>query len=366
MFNTHKKSLLLFVLTAVTCIGLVPVTNYIKSPATFDRDKAFNTDWLESYVNFFVLKAFSRSTNTDVIAGKAGFFFLGNKHNKVIYKTLDVYPYSASQINMWGESLLDLQQWYESKGIQFIFVIAPNKHSIYGEYLPDWIPVPDHNLTDQLTEVAKNNNINLLDLRSKLLESKKTNEELLYWKSDSHWNQLGASIGFQATIDQLNVYYNQLLMAPEFSQLTKPIGAQGGHARFLKIQNLLPHGYETDVYVTIEDEHAVCVGNIIRETGELKTCEMKSRPYLDIHKGPVYTLNSHALNQQKVLFLADSFSMQNSNLYNATFSTIWKDKYNHLVGQKLDHFVNHHRPDIVIYQVVERSIFNNLFIKIKP
>ncbi len=366
MMNTHKKSLLLFLLTAVTCIGFIPVTNYIKNPATFDQNNAFNTDWVESYVNFFVVKAFSKSTNTDVIVGKEGFFFLGNKHNKLIYKTLDIYPYSDSQINMWGESLLDLQQWYESKGIQFIFVIAPNKHSIYGEYLPDWLSVPNRNLTDKLTQIAKNNNIKLLDLRPVLIESKKTNEELLYWKSDSHWNQLGASIGFQKTIDQLNSSYSQMLLSPKYSQLTKPIGARGGHARFLKIQNLLPHGYETDIYMTIEDEQAVCVGNMIRETGELKTCEMKRRPYLDIHKGPVYTQNNHALNQQKVLFLTDSFSMQNSNLYNATFSTIWKDKYNHLVGKKLDNFVNKHQPDIVIYQIVERSLFNNSFIKIKP
>jgi hypothetical protein len=56
--------------------------------------------------------------------------------------------------------------------------------------------------------------------------------------------------------------------------------------------------------------------------------------------------------------------MQNSNLYNKTFATIWKHKYNDLKGEKLKAFINKHKPDIVIYQVVERSLFNNSYIDI--
>lgn len=363
--NQYKKGWVLFLITAFVAIAFLPVVNYLKNQDMTATEDWFNTDFVESYVNFAAYKIFNKSTDPmDVIVGKNGFMFLGNKHNKLLYKTIDEYPYSAQQIENWTSNLYQLQQWYEAEGIQFITVIAPNKHSIYPEMLPRWLVPAQINLTDILVQSAKNQSINLLDLRPLLLDSKVQNHELLYWKSDSHWNELGASIGFQATINSVNdIYFNELLV-PNYQFEAKPVGAIGGHARFLKIRDLLPNNFETNISTLIEQENNVCVGQINEASYVLNPCEMKTRPYLDIHQGPQYSINQQALNQKKVLLLCDSFVMQNSNLYNKTFATIWKHKYNDLKGEKLKAFINKHKPDIVIYQVVERSLFNNSYIDI--
>ena len=41
-----------------------------------------------------------------------------------------------------------------------------------------------------------------------------------------------------------------------------------------------------------------------------------------------------------------------------SFENIWKLPYGSINGVKLSNFVNNHKPDIVIYQVVERALYN--------
>lgn len=53
----------------------------------------------------------------------------------------------------------------------------------------------------------------------------------------------------------------------------------------------------------------------------------------------------------------------NSQLYNATFKTIWKWHFNQLNGNKLSNFVNKYKPDFVIYQIAERDLYNQNIIK---
>ena len=310
-------------------------------------------------------KWFGKSTNPqNVIVGKQGHLFLGNMHNKLVYKTLDVYPYSALQIKNWSKNLLDLQQWFENKGMGFVLVLAPNKHSIYAEKLPQWVKPAEINITDKLVSASKNINAHIIDLRETLLQEKSKQSELLYWKTDSHWNELGASIGFQATLDGFNSYHRKNIISPKYKFVTKTTKFIGGHARFLKIQHLLPNDFETFLYRVIDNENEVCVGKIDINTFKELPCKMKLRPYLDIHQGPVYTVNDTALNPESVLLLSDSFLMQNSTLFDQTFSKTWKHKYNHLKGEDLQRFIDIHQPDLVIYQVVERSLFNNHFINI--
>ncbi len=137
MINPHKKSLLLFFIIALMGVGFLPLINLIKNPKQLSREALYNTDVIESYYNLLIYKVLGKSTNSeDVIIGKNGDMFLGNKHNKLIYKTLDIYPYNDSQIENWSKNLLYLQKWYENQGIQFILVLAPNKHSVYAENLP--------------------------------------------------------------------------------------------------------------------------------------------------------------------------------------------------------------------------------------
>ncbi|CAN5713561.1 hypothetical protein BH11VER1_BH11VER1_26490 [soil metagenome] len=82
------------------------------------------------------------------------------------------------------------------QGIPFLFVIAPDKSSIYPEYLPGNLQGArnKHRLNDLLAFLKENHcRANILDLRDPVLSQKALGA--LYYKLDTHWNNLGAAFG---------------------------------------------------------------------------------------------------------------------------------------------------------------------------
>jgi len=105
------------------------------------------------------------------------------------------------------KKLLDLliKEYKEAKknNIQYAFVVVPDKHTIYPEFLPDAIQknkVGNDTLLDQLIKEIKRiePDFPFLDLRKAMLEAKK--ENIIYLQSDTHWNELGAYYGYRAIV----------------------------------------------------------------------------------------------------------------------------------------------------------------------
>jgi hypothetical protein len=82
-------------------------------------------------------------------------------------------------------------------GTKFIVMIPPNKNTIYPEYLPpEMAPIQAGSRLDQVMSIWQDTkNCRVIDLRAELLNAKKDN--LVYYKTDTHWNSLGAYIGYQ-------------------------------------------------------------------------------------------------------------------------------------------------------------------------
>lgn len=80
--------------------------------------------------------------------------------------------------------------------MKFYVVIIPNKAEIYPEYLPPTIiKVAEKNRTDQILDYMKNDTgIVFIDVRKILLQYK--NGIKLFFRSDNHWNYLGAYYGY--------------------------------------------------------------------------------------------------------------------------------------------------------------------------
>ena len=77
-------------------------------------------------------------------------------------------------------------------------------------------------------------------------------------------------------------------------------------------------------------------------------------------------INKNSENNLKLLFLCDSFGTAPSQLYNATFKEIYKFHWSHINGQKLVTFVEKNKPDIVIYQIVERALYDQSIVVPMP
>jgi len=370
----QKKLVIYFISLVTITISLPPIFNIFFiftankiNTEHLNQKYLFSTDNIESNLNYYFYHTFAISFNTkQVIIGKDNFLFLGNNYEKVLDKTQGNYPYTLNDIEQWTQKLHNLQNWYESKNIKFVIVIAPNKHSIYNDKLPVKITYKKgETITDDIVRLASSKNVNILDLRNTLRKSKEKHENILYLKTDTHWNGLGASIAYEETIKYLNHRYNGNYKTPEYFYKDVDDGGKD-LANFLKITSILPKNHETSIWFDFDKKYDICLGNINKATHDLESCKSVENPRFSINAQPQYTVNNQALNNENALILCDSFCLHNSQLYNTSFKNIWKFHYGHINGVKLSSFVNKNKPNIVIYQVVERGLYNHGIVTLLP
>lgn len=100
--------------------------------------------------------------------------------------------FSQEQIDRFIINIEDRLAWCNNNGIKFIFLIAPNKHNIYPEYYPVKRP-RGITRTDQIINSLPDNLKDVVIYPRDYILSKKADSDLeLYYKTDTHWNMLGA------------------------------------------------------------------------------------------------------------------------------------------------------------------------------
>lgn len=85
-----------------------------------------------------------------------------------------------------------MNEYANSKGSTFYFTIAPNKNSIYPEYMPDQYTQGESNNYSLLKNALAHSNVKFIDLKAFLLDEKPKVNDPFYSKTDTHWNNLGA------------------------------------------------------------------------------------------------------------------------------------------------------------------------------
>lgn len=145
-------------------------------------------------------KLFFRSANPKVTVGNDGWYYFN--------ETIDDYA-GISALSDRGiyrlKKTLDLMNRYASdNNITMLFFSAPNKNSIYPEYMPRYIQHSNQpsNL-DRLSEVLSDSDY-YVNIKKVLQDSAKDKSRSIYLKNDSHWNNIGALAAYNAMQDNLN------------------------------------------------------------------------------------------------------------------------------------------------------------------
>lgn len=188
-----------------------------EKPELFYEDGSFNssfTDDLTSYIaDRFALRqqfitayakiqaaVFHESSSEDVVLGKDGWLFYED--------TVDDYlrrdTLSQRQVQGVARTLFLMQQYAEERGVKFVFTVAPNKNSLYPEYMPNVGNASGQEKNLSMLEGAMED----LGVRYANLEEAFEGQPVLYYRMDSHWNSLGAALAFRTIADelQLSVY----------------------------------------------------------------------------------------------------------------------------------------------------------------
>jgi len=149
----------------------------------------------------------------EVILGTAGWlYYTGPAGERLIDRHVRGRdPFTQDELARWRQFLVERTRRYRDVGARYVFVIAPNKESIYPEHLPPWIgPRVGPTRLDQLMAHMKSApEVTVIDLRATLIKAKDVS--VVYYKADTHWNTEGAYAAYREIIR---------VLAPDFPELS--------------------------------------------------------------------------------------------------------------------------------------------------
>lgn len=159
---------------------------------------------------FSMIKAdlFATSSEESVIVGREDWLYFA--------ETLDDYMQrrvlSDEELVRIRKILALVDEYVTSRGGKFLFFVAPNKNTIYPEYMPYYYPRGTESSSLERLNRAMEGSSFYLDVSAALKEKKiswqqeasaSIHPQWLYYQRDSHWNDYGAAVAFESIMDWL-------------------------------------------------------------------------------------------------------------------------------------------------------------------
>lgn len=151
--------------------------------------------------NHWKHELFGSADGSGVIIGRNGWLFY---NGDTVPEVTGQYRFSEKQLQSWQKLLETRRDWLARRGVKYLFVIAPDKHSVYPECLPQWLtPSPLPSKVDQFVNFMQSNStVEVLSLRPALVAAK--NIHPTYLTTDTHWNTFGGLVGYEALMEALS------------------------------------------------------------------------------------------------------------------------------------------------------------------
>ena len=174
------------------------------APRLFLEDGSFNTQVLDEVTDYvadhFAFRqemitagaaldaaVFHVSSEEDVVLGREDWLF----YRETLDDCLHTNPLSEQQLFGAARTLALLQEYAQSRGARLYVTVAPNKASLYPEYLPNvGEPLAGEDDIDRLLPYLEGQGVPYIDLFAPFRET----DEVLYYHTDSHWNMRGAAL----------------------------------------------------------------------------------------------------------------------------------------------------------------------------
>ncbi len=229
--------------------------------------------------------------------------------------------------------------------------IAPDKHSIYSKNFPNWA-IKSNKITDVTIQSLKNLQhlgISTLFPYEDLISNSK---DQLYFKTDTHWNKKGAEIAFFSIAKALNLELSNQ------SALVVPVGKTKVLGDLKAIVGLPDNFKFEDVKYIYKfgDDSTVFWSENGKTDKKIKTSDARSRGYEP--KFFARSFNPKAKIKKKVFLICDSFGTLLSPFLTYYFEEVYMTS-NIKTSEILTEELMHAKPDIIIYEIIERSFIVN-------
>jgi len=162
-------------------------------------------EWLIRRHALLKFKWLGLSSSPEVLVGDQGWLYYWSDGEPDCCAA--TRPFTQDDLWQWQVTLETRRDWLARHGARFLFVIVPDKHTVYPEHLPRHLRHTNRqSRLDQLvSHLRERSDVEVVDLRQSLLRQK--NRCQLYFKLDSHWDQVGAFIADQEIASRLSRWF---------------------------------------------------------------------------------------------------------------------------------------------------------------
>lgn len=145
-----------------------------------------------------LLRGLGASPSPSVLIGRDGWWFYTD--DDAMEDIVSGAPMPEAAVDRWAATLEANRAWLAARGIAYAFVITPDKHVVYPEYLPATVRPLGHSRIAQIVEALRARTaVDVLDLRAPL-EARKPVERVFH-RTDTHWNARGAVTAHLAIVE---------------------------------------------------------------------------------------------------------------------------------------------------------------------
>lgn len=310
---------------------------------------AFET-WLNDNIGFrdlFVTvygniqyNVFGRSPNSTVQLGRDGWMYYTLDRNLQIAS--GEYVLSDKELGAILKQQIQIQSKLKKQGIEYVLILPTSKVSIYPEYIRSGDFHVRETPVDQLAQyIQANSDIRVIPLKNALLDAK--NEGQVFFRTDTHWTEFGAYMGYREIIRELNEF-GLLSDAPE--EVTfESFEYQGEMGGLMGNSKLVPPEKTTQSVITAKDAYRVEEGELYQSFQVISRQYQVNTPcYLYENDSKAYTL----------LMYGDSMF----GSWNAT--ELLAEHFNHMAyvwgGDIQQEYIDLLEPKIVIFELTERYL----------
>ena len=161
-----------------------------------------------------------------VLVGRDGWLFLSGRGRLESWRR--VRAFTPEDLDGLARLLAARRDWCAARGIAYVFVVAPDKHSVYPEHMPaSLVPLRPESQLDQLVRHLDGTADGpLLDLRPALRAAKALGA--VYPRTDTHWSDLGAWAATDAILARLRPRFPALAPPPLASYERREQDGPGG------------------------------------------------------------------------------------------------------------------------------------------
>ena len=165
--------------------------------------------------NALALFGFQHAPDDTLFLGRAGWIFLTGDDSRRAWR--GELRLEADVAEGWVRELRAREAWFRAQGIVFLHVCAPNKETIYPEFLPKSEarhgPTPYEQLLERFAR--ENEPLPFLDLRAALREEKRfdvpAEDDFVFHPHGSHWTARGGFAAVGAIVTRLQTRFPALV-----------------------------------------------------------------------------------------------------------------------------------------------------------